>query len=150
VYAYGLVYAARNLLGDAVDGDAIAAPPRDRASGAMAVTWASAWTSETAAADVASALWLLHGGTRDADGPAFAGTAAHGEALWIEQRADRVVFIKNLTATDAAALAEEAFGTRLRRHCDAIHRWRKTMARVRRATSCHGPARGALLHARGL
>jgi hypothetical protein len=124
---------------------------RDRETGAVSVTWATAWTSEEAAAAVVDALWMLHDGTPTADGPPAAGTAADGEALWIEQRADRVVFIKNLAAADAAVLAEAAFGVTaspaLRRHPSLA----ATMGRLRSATGCRNLARaGALLHARGL
>jgi hypothetical protein len=83
---------------------------RQRESGDTAVVWTTAWTSEATAADVTSALWVLHGGTPATDGPVFAGTAADGEPLWIEQRAQRVVSIKNLAPADAAVLADEAFG----------------------------------------
>jgi hypothetical protein len=119
---------------------------RDRESGAMAVTWATAWTSEQAAAAVVDALWMLHGGTPAADGPEAAGTAADGEALWIEQRADRVVSIKNLAAADAAVLAEQAFGATAapapRRHPSLA----ATARRLRSATGCRNLARaGALL-----
>lgn len=113
---------------------------RDRETGAMAVTWATAWTSEAMAAAAAAALWLVHGGAPVAGGPAAAGTAADGEALWIEQRADRVVLVKNLGAADAAALAEEAFGATaartLRRHPSMA----ATMGRLRSATGCRNLA----------
>jgi hypothetical protein len=124
---------------------------RDVESGAMGVVWATAWTSEAAAAAAADALWLLHGGTPAADGPGPAGTAADGEPLWIEQRADRVVAIKNFAAADAAVLAESAFGATAapaaRRHPSLA----ATMGRLRGVTGCRDLARaGTLLHARGL
>lgn len=81
---------------------------RQRESEQIAVVWTTAWTSEAAAAAVASALWTLHGGTPAGDGPVFSGTAADGEPLWIEPRAQRVVTIKNLAPADAAVLAEAA------------------------------------------
>jgi hypothetical protein len=124
---------------------------RDRESGAMAVVWTTAWTSVEAATAAVDALWMLHGGTPSADGSAFAGTAADGEALWIEQRLDRVVLVKNLAPADAAVLAEEAFGAD---PAPAVRRYPSltaTIERLRSATGCRGLAleRG-FLPARGL
>jgi hypothetical protein len=124
---------------------------RDAQSGAMGVLWTTAWTSEEAAAAAVDALWLLHGGTPAAGGPAPAGMAADGEPLWIEQRADRVVAIKNVAAADAAVLAESALGAgaapAARRHPSLA----ATMGRLRSVTGCRDLARaGVLLHARGL
>jgi hypothetical protein len=105
--ADGLIASARDLAagwnGDRADF------VRRREDGEIAVVWTTAWTSGATATAVAGALWTLHGGVPAPDGPAFAGAAADGEPLWIEQRAQRVVSIKNLAPADAAVLAEAAF-----------------------------------------
>jgi hypothetical protein len=128
---------------------------RQRESGDMAVVWTTAWTSEATAAAVASALWALHGGTPAADGPAFAGTAADGEPLWIEQRAQRVVSIKNLAPADAAVLADEAFGAVVTPAARKFPSLAATMERWRSArggaTRCLGVmSMAARVRARGL
>ncbi|HWN68279.1 MAG TPA: hypothetical protein VNM90_11625 [Haliangium sp.] len=124
---------------------------RDGESGAMAVIWATAWDSEQTASAVFGALWALHGGAPAGEGPGPEGTAADGESLWIEQRADRVVFIKNLAAADAVVLADEAFGPTAARALRRYPSLAATMGRLRSATGCRNVARmGALLRARGL
>ena len=92
--------------------DFLRAPDSDE----VAVVWATAWTSEAAATEFAAALSALHGfaavpdpeGDPEAeDGPA--GTAADGEAMWLEQRGERVVLVKNLPPGQASAAADGAF-----------------------------------------
>lgn len=114
---------------------------RDPDSEAMSVVWASAWASEDTAAAVADALWTLHGGAPAADGPEQSGVAADGEALWIEQRGDRVALVKNVAAGDAAILADAALASEAaasaRRHpslAAAIERLRSAQRRGARCS----------------
>ena len=68
---------------------------RDRTSGAMGVLWASAWDTETVAAEVATVLHSIHD--------------AAGEPLIIERRGVRVVLARNFAAEAGPALVEAAF-----------------------------------------
>ncbi len=114
-YVYLLLYPLTRDVSAGVDGTAIMRSWRgDQVTFArrsdneeVAVVWASAWADEAAATAVVAALWTLHAGVPDGDGPA--GAAGDGERLWIEQRGERVVLVKNLPDGLAAPAAEAAF-----------------------------------------
>jgi len=75
----------------------------------LAVVWASRWHDATAAAEVVDTMWTIHGRTVGTFEPERFATADDGEPVWIEQRDDMVVFIKNAPQDLMAQLAEEAF-----------------------------------------
>ncbi len=76
--------------------------------GAVATVWASSWSDETKASEVATALDDLYGRTQSGYSPE-GGTASDGETLWIEQRGRAVVAIKNLDPALAGHLADASF-----------------------------------------
>jgi hypothetical protein len=101
-YAYLLLYPvdpdARELV-TAWDGDVLEELTGDIDK--PGVVWASVWDDDAAAAAVARDLALLHGMT---EGPA--GTAADGEAVYLEARGRRVFFAKNVAIDDAPQMAD--------------------------------------------
>jgi hypothetical protein len=90
------------------DGDRVLFARDTMRGGAIASIWASAWEDESSAVQIVEALNQLYGRIPDPDG-AEAGVASDGEALWIEQRGDSVVVIKNLDPELAPQMAEAAF-----------------------------------------
>jgi hypothetical protein len=130
-YAYLLFYRSPLAFVDASEvapvwrGDrALFVRDRER-DGAVATVWVSAWASEGDAFQVAGILDALYGRTLSGDS-LYGGTASDGEPVWIEQRDDLVVAIKNLDPTAAETLAFLAFdppvAPKSRRALPPLHR----------------------------
>jgi hypothetical protein len=103
---------------------------RDLETDTVATVWASAWDSEAYANLAKTWLASMYGGEPVDGAPEPRRLAADGEELWIEQRGDRLVAIRNLDPVLAPALAEAAFsGPAARRSA----RKRPPIGRLRRA-----------------
>ena len=112
-YAYLLFYELSpfrgpTVLADLWRGDRVLFVRDPARSGAVATVWGSAWAGEGTAIKVAAALDALYGRTPSENRPQ-SGTAADGEAVWLERRDNRVVVIKNLDPELAEPMADAAF-----------------------------------------
>lgn len=78
-------------------------------TGERGLVWASAWDDEASAAALVDAMWAIVGRAFVYGGPPELGYATDGEAVWLERRAHRVVFAKNVREEIVAQLAAAAF-----------------------------------------
>lgn len=89
------------------DGDSVLFV-RDLETGAAGVLWIAEWDDDTAAANIAGALWDLHGYTAIEGEAEYIGTTDSGEIAWIEQRANRTVMAINIDLAVASPLIDAA------------------------------------------
>jgi hypothetical protein len=113
-YSYLLFYAAADdiptsrALASTWDGDH-AQFLLDLDTDEHATVWISAWDDAGAATAVADTMWTIYGRNAVDGAPEFFADADDGEGVWIEQRDNRVVVIKNLDPGLMAEFAAEAF-----------------------------------------
>lgn len=108
-YVYLLLYpaagpSAARTVAAGWDGDRVLFVSDPSRGGAVGTVWASAWDDEVVAGEVASLLRILHERQFVQDDPTPA-----GETLWLEQRGNLVVAIRNLDAELIPAIADAAF-----------------------------------------
>ncbi|NUO51263.1 MAG: hypothetical protein HOV80_20590 [Polyangiaceae bacterium] len=103
----------------------------DMTTGSRAVVFTTAWSDDDHAGRFASAMRTLHGITEDSVEPRL-GTAADGEAIWLEQSGTKVVTIKNLATEDMEAMATAALSGGIPASGKAAPHRRKLLPTLRR------------------
>ncbi len=140
-YAYVLLFPVLDAVGDAsllaqrLRGDQVLFFT-DRLTGSRGVAWSTLWASTTDALAAEEALRALHDVTPDAD-EARLGVAKDGETVWLEWSGQSVVFIKNVEAPDAAALASAALAPSAPASADSPHLRPRPLRRILRRFERH-------------